>query len=79
MPKLLGELLAAGQFDKSLDIIVGYNSNEGFPFANPFAQDNNAFMSYIKTIEPAISESQLDYITTTLYPAVSDGSYPYKS
>jgi carboxylesterase type B len=79
VPKLPGELLAAGQFDKSLNVMVGHNSNEGFMLANPFVQDNNAFKSYIKTIEPTISASQLDYITTTLYPAVYDGSYPYKS
>ncbi|KAG4439719.1 hypothetical protein IFR05_004797 [Cadophora sp. M221] len=77
VPKLPEELLAAGHFDKSINVIVGHNANEGLLFASPFVQDNDAFKSYIKTMIPTISTTQLDYITSTLYPPIFNGSYPY--
>ncbi|KAH6716393.1 Alpha/Beta hydrolase protein [Leptodontidium sp. MPI-SDFR-AT-0119] len=79
VPKLPGELLAAGLFDKSINVMAGHNSNEGLLFASPFVQDNDAFRSFVKTMVPTISANQLDYITTILYPPIFNGSYSYTS
>lgn len=76
-PALPGVLLLHGQFDKDLKIMVGHNSNEGLFFASPFIQNQTAYAAAIQSLFPDISAKAVDYIDTTLYPPVFDGTYGY--
>lgn len=77
VPKLPGELLLHGQFDKSLKVMVGHNLNEGLSFSSPFIQNETGFSTYIRTTLPAATAATINYITQTLYPPVFNGSYGY--
>lgn len=76
-PQLPGQLLAQGRFDTSVKILVGHNAAEGTYFTAPSAQSNEALAKQLRVAYPYAPQSSLDYISTTLYPAVFDGSYPY--
>jgi carboxylesterase type B len=76
-PKLPGELLAHGQFDRNLKIMVGHNSDEGLDFTSPFIQNETAFTDYVRSSAPDASEQALEYVTKTLYPPIFNGSYGY--
>ena len=77
VPALPAELLAHGQFDKTLKVMVGHNLNEGAYFANPFINSESDFVAVMKTNFPTASQSAINYITETMYPPVFDGSYGY--
>jgi cholinesterase len=77
VPKLPGELLLHGQFDKSLKVMVGHNLNEGLFFSSPFIQNDTTFVNYVRQTIPAATTATVNYITETLYPPVFDGSYGY--
>jgi carboxylesterase type B len=47
VPKLPGELLLHGQFDKSLKVMVGHNLNEGLCFSPRFIQNDTTFIGGI--------------------------------
>lgn len=79
VPKTPGELLLHGQFDKSLNVMVGHNLNEGLFFASPFIQNQTSFVNYVRSSIPTATSAAVDYITQTLYPPVFDGSAGYKS
>lgn len=76
VPKLPGELLATGRFDKSVRIMVGHNGDEGLAFTSPFYQNDTAFRNAITSLLPTIRAfpEVVDYISGTLYPPVFDGS-----
>lgn len=76
VPHLPGELLLHGQFDKSVRVMVGHNSNEGLIFTSPFVQNNSAFEDSLIKLEPTLRAwpEVVDYITEVLYPPVFDGS-----
>lgn len=38
VPALPGQLLLHGQFEKSIEVMVGHNSDEGLIFSSPFVQ-----------------------------------------
>ncbi|KFY69939.1 hypothetical protein V499_09615 [Pseudogymnoascus sp. VKM F-103] len=76
-PKLPAELLLHGQFDKSLKVMLGHNSEEGFLFASPFVTNDTTLKEYLQGSVPAILPSALDTIVTDLYPPNFDGSLPY--
>ncbi|ELR09469.1 hypothetical protein VC83_00616 [Pseudogymnoascus destructans] len=76
-PKLPGELLLQGQFDKSLNVMLGHNSEEGFLFASPFVTSDTTLKEYLQGSVPAILPTALDTIVTDLYPPNFDGSLPY--
>ncbi|OBT43811.1 hypothetical protein VE00_06304 [Pseudogymnoascus sp. WSF 3629] len=76
-PKLPAELLLHGQFDKSLKVMVGHNSEEGFLFASPFVTNDTTLKEYLQGSVPAILPTALDTIVTSLYPPKFDGSLPY--
>ncbi|RMY65726.1 hypothetical protein D0863_08922 [Hortaea werneckii] len=76
VPHLPGELLLHGQFDKSVRVMVGHNSNEGLIFTSPFIQNNTAFEEQLTRFAPTIRAwpDVVDYVTEVLYPPVFDGS-----
>ncbi|KAF2470305.1 alpha/beta-hydrolase [Lindgomyces ingoldianus] len=77
VPQQPGQLLAQGQFDKSLRVMVGHNTNEGTYFTPPYIKSTADIVAQLHNSFPYIPDSSVDYITNTLYPAVYNGTYPY--
>ena len=78
-PALPGVSLLHGQFDKSLKVMVGHNTDEGLLFSNPFVQNQTALVAALQTLFPGASATSLNYISTQLYPPVFNGTYNYTS
>lgn len=57
----------------------GYNSNDGLLFTNLSIPDEAAYLSIITSQLGTVKPAALDYISTTLYPPIFDGSYGYTS
>ena len=75
-----GILLNAGQFAKNLSrVMVSHMLSEGPLFTSLDVQTDDEVRAFILTNSPRAAPELLDYIVKTLYPAVYDGSQPYKS
>ncbi|KAH7039472.1 Carboxylesterase [Macrophomina phaseolina] len=70
-------LLNHGQFDRSVKILVGHNSNEGLLFVPPVSKESD-FVAFINTSFSSAKPAVIDYITNTLYPPIYDGSRGYR-
>ncbi|KAJ4993369.1 carboxylesterase family protein [Stagonosporopsis vannaccii] len=68
VPELPGLSLLHGRFDRSVDVLVGHNGNEGFGF--PSLQNTTAFDDYISLSFPNAPPAAHKHITTVLYPPV---------
>ncbi|KAF2150863.1 alpha/beta-hydrolase [Myriangium duriaei CBS 260.36] len=77
-PTIPGQLLARGQFDKNVKVMVGQNKDEGLLFTSPYVSSSNdsALEEILLTNIPTLRglPDQLNYITNVLYPPVFDGS-----
>lgn len=78
VPALPGQLLQRGQFDKSVAILTGHNTDEGLIFTPYYIIDETAFRNQVATTFPGAQDYILDYIVNVLYPPVYDGSHGYK-
>jgi carboxylesterase type B len=78
-PGLPGKLLLQGSFDKNVKVMVGHNSNEGVYFTDPRVTDDAALATFVRQSFPGVQDSVVDYVVTSLYPAVYDGSQPYRN
>jgi len=78
-PGLPGKLLLQGAFDKSVKVMVGHNSDEGVYFTDPRVTDDTGLATFIRESFPGVQDSVVNYVIKTLYPAVYDGSQPYKN
>jgi carboxylesterase type B len=76
-PALPGQLLASGQFDKTIKILTSYTSREGLIFTDPAIQNNTALEAYLRGTFPTASPTIIKYISEVLYPPVFDGSRGY--
>jgi carboxylesterase type B len=76
LPALPGQLLARGQFDKSLKVMVGHNANEGLLFTPPYSQNTTDILDNLAITIPSIMAypEVLDYVTNTLYPQDFSGA-----
>ena len=72
-------LLNAGAFAKNISVLVGHNTNEAPSFTPPYIQSNSQLRALIDGNYPGIPTASLNYILNTLYPAVYDGTYGYRS
>jgi acetylcholinesterase len=79
VPALPPLLLNQGAFAKNVKVMVGHNADEGALFTPPYVTDDTTLLAYIQQAYPTIDISVARYIVKTLYPAVYDGTYPYKS
>jgi carboxylesterase type B len=79
VPRLPGELLLAGQFDKSLNLMLGHNADEGLIFSSPYVQSNDDFVNYLQSVFPSTPKETVNYVAAVLYPPVFDGSLGYTS
>lgn len=77
VPALPGVLLSHGQFDNSLNIMLGHNSDEGLLFTNPFITTNADFASFLEEMLPDSSNTTRGFILDTLYPPIFDESLGY--
>lgn len=78
-PGLPGKLLLQGSFDKKVKVMVGHNSNEGVYFTDPRVTDDTALATFIRASFPGVRDSVVSYVVNTLYPALYDGSQPYRN
>lgn len=72
-----GKLLLQGSFDKSVNVMVGHNAEEGLVFTDPEITSEVAFQRFLATSFPDINPEVLTFIDKVLYPAVFDGSLGY--
>lgn len=79
VPKLPDELILHGQFDSSVKVMLGHNSQEGLFFTNPFISDETSFENYLRLTFPAATPTATTYISQTLYPPIFDGSKGYSN
>lgn len=79
VPASPGQLLLEGNFDRSLNVMVGHNADEGLIFTSPDARNGSWVVDLLKEYYPSIPSNVTDYITKVLYPPVYDGCYGYKS
>ena len=76
-PAQPGQLLARGQFDHSLRLILAHNLDEGILFTDPQSQNSSAAASLLDNFFPSASVDIIQYLIATLYPPVYNGSFPY--
>ncbi|KAJ5156847.1 hypothetical protein N7492_009650 [Penicillium capsulatum] len=77
VPALPGQLLQQGKYDHDLNLMTGYNANEGLVFTSPDSRNSSWLAQYLKTTFPHIKPDIVEYITQELYPPVYDGSHGY--
>jgi carboxylesterase type B len=77
IPALASQLLLHGQFDKNVGVMVGHNADEGLFFSSPYNVNETEFVQNVRLTLPTINDASLEYITSTLYPQVYDGSEGY--
>lgn len=74
-----GLALQNGQYAKNITLMMGHNTNEGPFFAPSFVTSNADLSSWLQSSYPLAAPQTLDYVTSTLYPPVYDGSQNYTS
>ena len=78
VPRLPGQLLAGGQFDHSLNIMTSHTTNEGLMFTAPYNFYPEGLTRLLRTSLPGILDRVIDFAINPVYPALFDGSSPYK-
>ncbi|KAL1651391.1 hypothetical protein SLS58_000731 [Diplodia intermedia] len=66
-------LLRHGLYDKSVKWMVGHNTNESYTLTAAVTSDAQVD-AYIQAVLPNTPTAVLEYLTTTLYPPVSNGT-----
>ncbi|RYP41623.1 hypothetical protein DL768_010456 [Monosporascus sp. mg162] len=77
LPDEPATLLAEGRFDKSVEIIVGSNTNDGVYFGDFEVSTDEEYLQWLRQVYPSIRPEDVDTIATTLYPPIFDGSQGY--
>lgn len=77
VPALPGQLLQQGKFDHTLNLMVGYNANEGLVFTSPDSRNSSWLATLLEREYPFITPNVTKYITQQLYPPVYNGSFGY--
>jgi carboxylesterase type B len=70
-------LLAKAQYDHSVSLMTGHNSDEGSLFASPFIRDNSDYADFLQSLLPGIPRSALSTLTQELYPNDLSGQQGY--
>ncbi|KAH7383656.1 Alpha/Beta hydrolase protein [Cadophora sp. MPI-SDFR-AT-0126] len=79
VPDIPAKLLLSGQFDTSVEMMIGHNLNEGALFASPFITNETAFHDMVARRLPSAKPEVIDYITQVLYPPDFSGALGYKT
>ncbi|EMT67499.1 Para-nitrobenzyl esterase [Fusarium odoratissimum] len=77
VPENPDKLFAEGRHIQNVDILIGFNQDEGLIFTSPESNDNAGFRKFLESTYSNASPETLDHIETKLYPPVFDGSYGY--
>jgi carboxylesterase type B len=77
VPKLPTELLQNGNFATDVKLLIGHNSDEGLLFTNPNSVNASTFEANVHSFLPGLSQADLNYINSALYPGVFNGSAGY--
>ena len=72
VPSLPGQALASGNYDKSVKVMVGHNSNETLFFVNEDATSDPDFRENLRTTFATIPPSIVDFIAEDLYPPTNN-------
>lgn len=78
VPEMPGKLLAQGDYDHNLKVMLGHNANEGLVFTPPTSLDDSNYRATIKEDFPNMAPNVVDYVANVLYPPIYNGSYGYK-
>jgi carboxylesterase type B len=82
-PVIDGEFLPAAPSkllaNHSLPAIVSHTFNEGPHFTPPFVTDDDSLRAYAGAYFGDVPDEILDYVVEVLYPAVYDGTYPWRA
>lgn len=65
-----------GTYDHSFRVIAAHNGNEGALFTSPY---NITFISHLQSLIPDAPAATIEYVATSLYPPIFNGSYPWAS
>lgn len=77
VPSLPGVMLSQGAYDKSVQIMTGFNAHETLAFTSQDNVNNSVYIQSLKTTFPTAPQSAIDYISKSLYPPTFNGSLPY--
>ncbi|KAF5856567.1 hypothetical protein ETB97_007124 [Aspergillus alliaceus] len=78
-PDVPAHLLAKGQFNKNVRLIVGHNADEGLFVTSPETSNGSVLTTLVGEAFPNFGSDLTSHITSNLYPPVYNGSYSYKS
>lgn len=79
IPNIPAQMLQNGQFDTSVELMIGHNLNEGALFASPFITNETAFHDMVARRLPSARPEVITHITQTLYPPDFTGVMGYKT
>ncbi|EWZ80600.1 hypothetical protein FOWG_15315 [Fusarium oxysporum f. sp. lycopersici MN25] len=77
VPENPDKLFAEGRHIQRVDVLIGFNEDEGLIFTSPESNDNAGYRKFLESTYSNASPETLDHIETKLYPPVFDGSYGY--
>ncbi|KKA20555.1 Uncharacterized protein T310_5419 [Rasamsonia emersonii CBS 393.64] len=77
VPSLPGALLWGGAFDRTVEVMVGHNANEGLEFTSPNTTTEAGIINALKEAFPDMTPSVVRHVVTDLYPPIFDGRYGY--
>lgn len=77
IPNIPSALLANKQFDQSVNVMVGHNSDEGLLFTSPFVTNETSYEQLIQQLFPNIKDSAITHISKVLYPPIFNGTFGY--
>ncbi|KAJ5687979.1 hypothetical protein N7536_010598 [Penicillium majusculum] len=69
-------LLRRGEYDRSVDIVVSHNTDEGLVLT-PAVHTNEEYENLVRNLLNSVKRSTIHHITQVLYPPVFDGSKGY--
>lgn len=79
VPDMPEKLLASGLYHKDIKVIVAHNTFEGQRYTDPAATNSSAFDEYMELYFPNASADALQELSTEIYPAIYDGTYPWST
>ncbi|KAL9564730.1 hypothetical protein ACKAV7_011182 [Fusarium commune] len=77
VPENPDKLFAEGRHIQNVDLLIGFNEDEGLIFTSPESNENAGYRKFLESTYSNASPETLDHIETKLYPPVFDGSYRY--
>lgn len=70
-------LLLEGKFDDSVNLLLSHTSNESVPFTPTDIATAADLYELVAEEFPEVSNDTIDYMLTTVWPDVLDGTYPW--